>query len=87
MLFTDAGAQGWGGFQVEHDKGQTLQVPSTLEEYYAAGGSLVAQGYLDPVKQEQSSTWRELIAIERTLFFFIFFLFEEETLHAGQSCQ
>ena len=42
VLFTDAGAQGWGGFLVEHDKGQTLQVPSTLEEYYAAGGSLVA---------------------------------------------
>ena len=68
VLFTDAGAQGWGGFQVEHGKGQTLQVPSTLEEYYAAGGSLVAQGYLNPVEQEQSSTWRELIAIERTLW-------------------
>ena len=51
-----------------HGKGQTLQVPSTLEEYYAAGGSLVAQGYLNPVEQEQSSTWRELIAIERTLW-------------------
>ena len=66
MLFTDAGAQGWGGFLVEHGKGQTL--PSTLEEYYAAEGSLVAQGYLNPVEQLQSSTWRELIAIERTLW-------------------
>ena len=68
VMFTDAGAQGWGGFLVEHGKGQTLQVPSTLEEYYAAGGSMVAQGYLDPVEQLQSSTWRELIAIERTLW-------------------
>ena len=67
VLFTDAGAQGWGGFLVEHGKGQTLQVPSTLEEYFAAGGSLVAQGYLNPTEQLQSSTWRELIAIERTL--------------------
>ena len=60
VLFTDAGAQGWGwgGFLVEHDKGQTLEVPSTLEEYYAAGGSLVAQGYLNPIEQLQSSTWR-----------------------------
>ena len=66
VLFTDAGAQGWGGFLVEHGKGQTLRVPSTLEEYYAAGGSFVAQGY--PVEQAQSSTWRELIAIERTLW-------------------
>jgi len=33
------------------------------DEYYAAGGSLVAQGYLDPVEQAQSSAWRELIAI------------------------
>ena len=84
-MFTDAGAQGWGGFLVEHSKGQILPIPSTLDEYYAAGGSLVAQGYLDPVEQAQSSTWRELIAIERTLwsllqdasltvvFFFIFF--------------
>ena len=68
VMFTDAGAQGWGGFVVEHGKGQTLQVPSTLEEYYAAGDSMVAQGYLDPVEQLQSSTWRELIAIERTLW-------------------
>ena len=68
VLFTDAGAQGWGGFLVEHGKGQTLRVPSTLEEYYAAGGSSVAQGYLNPVEQAQSSTWRELIAIERTLW-------------------
>ena len=59
VLFTDAGAQGWGGFLVEHGKGQTLQVPSTLKEYYAAGGSLVAQGYLNPIEQLQSSTWRE----------------------------
>ena len=68
VLFTDAGAQGWGGFLVEHGKGQTLRVPSTLEEYYAAWGSSVAQGYLNPVEQAQSSTWRELIAIERTLW-------------------
>ena len=68
VLFTDAGAQGWGGFLVEHGKGQTLRVPSTVEEYYAAGGSSVAQGYLNPVEQAQSSTWRELIAIERTLW-------------------
>ena len=68
VLFTDAGAQGWGGFLVEHGKGQTLQVPSTLEEYYAAGGSLVAQGFLNPIEQLQSSTWRELIAVERTLW-------------------
>ena len=68
VLFTDAGAQGWGGFIVEHGRGQTLRVPSTLEEYYAAGGSSVAQGYLNPVEQAQSSTWRELIAIERTLW-------------------
>ena len=68
VLFTDAGAQGWGGFLVEHGKGQTLQVPSTLDEYFAAGGSLVAQGYLNPIEQLQSSTWRELIAIERTLW-------------------
>ena len=68
VLFTDAGAQGWGGFLVEHGKGQTLRVPSTLEEYHAAGGSSVAQGYLNPVEQAQSSTWRELIAIERTLW-------------------
>jgi len=52
VMFTDAGAQGWGGFIVEHGKGQTLRVPSTLEEYYAAGGSLVAQGYLNPIEQE-----------------------------------
>ncbi len=68
VLFTDAGAHGWGGFLVEHGRGQTLRVPSTLEEYFAAGGSEVAQGYLDPVEQAQSSTWRELIAIERTLW-------------------
>ena len=68
VLFTDAGAQGWGGFLVEHGKGQTLRVPSTSEEYYAAGGKSVAQGYLNPVEQAQSSTWRELIAIERTLW-------------------
>ena len=68
VLFTDAGAQGWGGFLVEHGKGQNLQVPSTLEEYYAAGGSLVAQWYLNPIEQSQSSIWRELIAIERTLW-------------------
>ncbi|CAL5224726.1 g7458 [Coccomyxa viridis] len=68
VLFTDAGAHGWGGFLVEHGRGQTLRVPSSLEEYFAAGGSEVAQGYLDPVEQAQSSTWRELIAIERTLW-------------------
>lgn len=68
VLFTDAGAQGWGGFLVEHGKGQTLRVPSTLDEYYAAGGSLAAQGYLNPIEQMQSSTWRELVAIERTLW-------------------
>ena len=28
----------------------------------------MAQGYLNPVEQAQSSTWRELIAIERTLW-------------------
>jgi hypothetical protein len=39
-----------------------------LEEYYAAGGSLVAQGYLSLIEQLHSSTWRELIAIERTLW-------------------
>ena len=65
VLFTDAGAQGWRGFLVEHGQGQTLQVPSTLAEYYAAGGSLVAQGYLNPIEPLQSPTWREL-AIERT---------------------
>jgi hypothetical protein len=45
-----------GGSLVEHGKGQTLKVPSTLEEYYAAGGSLVAQGYLIPIEHLQSST-------------------------------
>ena len=68
MRFTGAGAHGWGGFLVEHGRGQTLRFPSTLEEYFAAGGSEVAQGYLDPVEQAQSFTWRELIAIERTLW-------------------
>ena len=68
VLFTDAGAQGWRGFLVEHGKGQTLEVPSTLEKYFAAGGSLLAQGFLNPIEQLQSSTWRELIAIERTLW-------------------
>ena len=28
----------------------------------------MAQGYLNPIEQLQSSTWRELIAIERTLW-------------------
>ena len=66
VLFTDAGAHGWGGFLVEHGRGKSLL--STLEEYYAAGGRSVAQGYLYPVEQAQSSTWRESIAIERTLW-------------------
>ena len=36
VLFTDAGAQGWGGNLVEHGKGLTLRVPSALRSTMAA---------------------------------------------------
>ena len=42
VLFTDAGAQGWGGFLIEHGEGQTLRVPSTLEITGSAGVDALA---------------------------------------------
>ncbi|BDA43598.1 probable Gag-Pol polyprotein at N-terminal half [Coccomyxa sp. Obi] len=67
VLFTDAGAQGWGGFELQHTRGQQLAFPASFADFHAAGGSRVAQGYLTLEEQVESSTWRELIAIERTL--------------------
>ena len=64
VLFTNAGAQGWGGFLVEHGKGQTLQVPSLWRITMLQG----AAWWLNIIEQLQSSTWRELIAIKRTLW-------------------
>ena len=67
VLFTDAGALGWGGFQLQHSRGEQLAFPANFADFHAAGGHRMAQGYLTLEEQAESSTWRELIAIERTL--------------------
>ena len=67
LFFTDAGAAGLGGFLVKDSQGNESKIPATLEEYGRASNLEIAQGYLSVAEQAESSTWRELIAIERSL--------------------
>lgn len=67
LLFTDAGAQGWGGYTVSSSSGFKAQVAVGMDDFLADHRSQIAQGYLSPTEQLESSTWRELIAIERVL--------------------
>ena len=67
IVFSDAGARGWGGFLVKYAGNEELHVPTSVGEFVMAGGRHIAQGYLTPAEQAESSTWRELVAIERVL--------------------
>ncbi|KAK9823538.1 hypothetical protein WJX72_003539 [[Myrmecia] bisecta] len=67
-MFSDAGATGWGGYLVSDNSGAELARSTvTLDEWATARGDKVAQGYLTPEEQRESSTWRELTAIDRVL--------------------
>lgn len=48
-----------------HSQGTEMEILSTIREYVEAGGDLMAQGYLNGIEQLESSTWRELSAIQR----------------------
>jgi len=67
LLFTDAGAHGWGGYTISSSHGYEAQVAVDLDDFLADYRYQIAQGYLSPSEQLESSTWRELVAIERTL--------------------
>ncbi|CAL8467227.1 g6763 [Coccomyxa elongata] len=60
-------SQGWGGYTVSSSSGFKAQVAVGMDEFLTDHRSQIAQGYLSPSEQLESSTWRELIAIERVL--------------------